>query len=127
MPAPGDRPGGRRNPRGDPGKGVHGTFEDRPYWLGSHAYLEERGQETPEVHEQLEALGRDGHSVAVIGNERHVCGFVTARDTLRPEAAPALAGLRALGAGSLVLLTGDNRGTAEAIAREIGLTEIRAD
>jgi Cd2+/Zn2+-exporting ATPase len=110
-----------------PGKGVHGTFEGRDYWLGSHLYLEERGQETPEVHERLEALGTDGHSVVVIGNERHVCGFLTAVDRVRPEAKTALADLHALGIRDIVLLTGDNKGTATAIGHAVGVDEVMAD
>ncbi|MDZ4805739.1 MAG: heavy metal translocating P-type ATPase [Candidatus Eisenbacteria bacterium] len=110
-----------------PGKGVHGTFEGREYWLGSHRYLEERGQETREVHERLEALSADGHSVVVIGNDRHVCGFLTATDRLRPEARAVLAELHELGIRPIVLLTGDNRGTAAAIATEAGVDEVQAD
>ncbi|TPW15370.1 MAG: Cd2+/Zn2+-exporting ATPase, partial [bacterium] len=110
-----------------PGKGVHGTFEGREFWLGSHRYLEERGQETPEVHERLEALSADGHTVVVIGNDRHVCGFLTATDRLRPGARGALADLHALGIRPITLLTGDNLGTATAIARELGIDDIQAD
>ncbi|HEX7880244.1 MAG TPA: heavy metal translocating P-type ATPase [Candidatus Eisenbacteria bacterium] len=110
-----------------PGKGVHGTFEGRDYWLGSHLYLEERGQETPEVHDRLEALGADGHSVVVIGNDRHVCGFLTAVDRVRPEAKAALAELHELGIRDIALLTGDNRGTATAIGHAVGIDEVMAD
>jgi Cd2+/Zn2+-exporting ATPase len=110
-----------------PGKGAHGTFDGRDYWLGSHRYLEERGQETPEVHDRLEALSADGHTVVVIGNDRHVCGFLTARDVVRPAARAALAELRSLGVAPLVLLTGDNPGTARAIADAAGVDDVRAD
>lgn len=110
-----------------PGKGASGRYNGRGYWLGSHRYLEERGQETPEVHDRLEALAETGHSVVVVGNDAHVCGFIAVADGLRPEARAALAELRRAGIPDLVLLTGDNAGTARTIAAEAGIAEIRAD
>lgn len=110
-----------------PGKGVAGSFEGKPFWLGSHRYLEERGQETPEVHDQLETMSSAGRTVVVVGNEEHVCGLIAISDRLRPEARETLAELRRLGIDRQVMLTGDNEGTARAIARELGLDEVRAE
>ena len=110
-----------------PGKGVAGRFRDELFWLGSHRYLEERGQETPAVHGQLEAMSNAGRTVVVVGNEKHVCGLIAISDGLRPEASEALAELRRLGIERQVMLTGDNEGTARAIARELGLCEVRAE
>ena len=78
-----------------PGKGAIGMVEGREYWLGSHRYLEERGQETPAVHEELERLSAAGRSVIVVGNEDHVCGMLATADDLRPEAAAIGGGLEA--------------------------------
>jgi Cd2+/Zn2+-exporting ATPase len=102
---------------------VNGTA----YWVGSHRYLEERGQETPDVHERLEALSRSGKAVVVVGNDRHVCGFIALADTVRPEARQAVSDLRAAGIEHVVMLTGDNRGTADAIAKETGVDEVHAE
>lgn len=110
-----------------PGKGATGTFNDRSYWLGSHRYLEERGGETPEIHALAERLEAGGQSVVVIGSEDHVCGLIALSDAVRPEAAAALAGLRRAGVERLVMLTGDNRQTAERIAASVGLDEVRAE
>lgn len=110
-----------------PGKGVSGSIEGKEFWLGSHRYLEERGQEMPDVHDQLEAMSSAGRTVVVVGNEKHVCGLIAISDRLRPEAREALAGLRRLGLGRQIMLTGDNEGTARAIARELGLDEVRAE
>ena len=109
------------------GKGATGRFKGQAYWLGSHRYLEERGQETPEVHEKLEALSQSGRTIVVVGNEEHVCGFVALADTVRPAAREAIADLKKLGIAHIVMLTGDNRGTAQAIAREAGIEDIRAE
>ena len=110
-----------------PGKGATARFNAKAYWLGSHRYLEERGQETDAVHRQLTEMARSGQTVVVVGNEEHVCGFVTLADTVRHESATAVRQLHELGIAHIVMLTGDNQPTAEAIARETGVDEIRAE
>jgi Cd2+/Zn2+-exporting ATPase len=109
------------------GKGAKGRFDGREYWVGSHRYLEERGQETPEVHEQLESLGKSGHTVVVVGHNEHVCGFIGLADSVRASSKRALGALREAGIEHIVMLTGDNRGTAEAIAKETGVDEVHAE
>lgn len=110
-----------------PGKGATAKFRDRSYWLGSHRFLEERGQETIEVHDRLEALARDGRTVVVVGNDTHVCGFVALSDRLRPGIQTVMNKLREQGVQHVIMLTGDNRGTAERMAKEAGIAEVRAD
>ena len=110
-----------------PGKGATGRFADRAYWLGSHRYLEERGQETGDVHQRLEELSRAGRTVVVVGNEEHVCGFIALADTIRPETQTVMQDLQKAGIEHVILLTGDNRGTAETIAREAGIAEVRPE
>lgn len=109
------------------GKGAAGKIGGTEYWLGSHRYLEERRQETPEVHERLEAMSAAGRAIVVVGNDRHVCGFIALADTVRPEAKQAVADLRIAGIEHIVMLSGDNRGTADAIARETGVDEVYAE
>ena len=110
-----------------PGKGVSGTFQGRSFWLGSHRFLEERGQETAEVHDLAETFERQGYTVVAIGNEQHVCGVVAIADAVRPEAADSLNGLRRAGIQHLVMLTGDNEATAASIGRQVGVDEIKAE
>ena len=110
-----------------PGKGASGRVAGTVYWAGSHRYLEERGQETPGIHERLEALSKSGKAVVVIGNDLHVCGLIALADTVRPETRQAITELRSAGIEHIVMLTGDNRGTAEAIAKETGVDEIHAE
>jgi Cd2+/Zn2+-exporting ATPase len=110
-----------------PGMGAIARFDGRTYWLGSHRYLEERGQETEEVHAKLEAMSQGGVTVVIVGNERHVCGYVALADRVRPSALKAVETLRALGIESIVMLTGDNTPTAKAIAQASGVDDVRAD
>ncbi len=109
------------------GKGAEGSIAGRVFWVGSHRYLEERGLETPDVHGRLEAVSQAGRTAIVIGDETHVCGLVAVADGVRIDARVTLEELRRLGIDTTVMLTGDNRGTAEAIARETGLSEVHAE
>lgn len=109
------------------GKGATARFADKRFWIGSHRYLEERGQETPEIHEQLVQLSGAGRSIVVVGNEQHVCGLITLADRIRGGCRNILDTLHQAGIERLVMLTGDNEPTARAIAHEIGVDEFRAE
>ncbi len=109
------------------GKGATAAIGGRTFWIGSHRLLEEREQETPEVHDRLEEMAAAGASVVVVGNDRHVCGLIAVGDQVRPGAARAVRQLREAGVRHIVMLTGDNRATAEAIARQVEVDEVRAE
>ena len=68
-----------------------------------------------------------GHSVVVIGNASHVCGFISIADTIRPEVAQAILDLKKTGVVHMVMLTGDNLGTAQAVARAVAIDDVRAE
>jgi Cd2+/Zn2+-exporting ATPase len=109
------------------GKGLTGIFDGEAFWLGSHRYAVERGHDLPEIARQAEALEADGKTVIVVGNSRHVCGLIAVADTVRPQARALVAQLHAAGIAHVIMLTGDNRVTAEAIAREVGIDEVHAE
>lgn len=109
------------------GRGVTARINGVPYWLGSHRYLEELGQETVAVHDRLESLSSAGRTVVVMGKQDHVCGFVTLADALRPEAADIIRALHEAGVEHVVMLTGDNKPTADRIAVATGIEEVRAE
>ncbi len=70
-------------------------------------------------HDTIEAIEAGGSSVVAIGNDRHLCGVLAVADAVRPDASRVLAELREAGVEHLVMLTGDNRGTAAAVARSL--------
>ncbi|MFH1682024.1 MAG: heavy metal translocating P-type ATPase [Candidatus Eisenbacteria bacterium] len=123
----GIRPAPAEEYRAVRGKGAGAVLGGRPVWVGSHRYLEERGHEDAEVREKLASLGAGGSSVIVAGTDDHVCGFIALADSVRPRAREAIAALRAAGIRPIVMLTGDNRGTAEAVGRETGVDDVRAE
>jgi Cd2+/Zn2+-exporting ATPase len=109
------------------GKGATAVLDGVSVWIGSHRYLEEHGQETPELHDKLESWSAAGSSAIIIGNEEHVCGLIAVADRVRSNAAESVARLKAAGIEHVVMLTGDNRGTADAVGQETGVDEIKAE
>ncbi|MGO3928346.1 heavy metal translocating P-type ATPase [Rhodopseudomonas pseudopalustris] len=109
------------------GKGLTGFYNGEPFWLGSNRYLIERGQASDETTKLAETLEAEGNTVIVIGNARHVCGLIAVADAIRPDAPAAIRGLHEAGVVNIVMLTGDNRATAEAIARKAGIDEVDAE
>jgi Cd2+/Zn2+-exporting ATPase len=125
--AEGIRPGAVSDFNVIQGKGAEAEIEGRKYWLGSHRYLEDRGAETAEVHQRLEGLAASGQTVVVVGNNQRVLGMISLADTVRHVSRDVLRRLRSGGIDHIVMLTGDNRPTAEAIARATGVNEVYAE
>jgi len=109
------------------GRGATGRVEGKAYWIGSHRYLEERGQETAEIHRRLEAISGAGRTAVAVGDDQHVCGLLGLADALRPEASATMDELRGLGIRHLAMLTGDNLPTAREVARAAGIDVVRAE
>ncbi len=109
------------------GKGAEALIEGRPFWIGSHQMMHEQGGETPEYHRQAENLEKAGHSVVAIGNGNHICGLIGLSDAIRNQAGTAVAELRKSGIKHIVMLTGDNEGTAKAVAQGAGVDEYHSE
>ena len=105
-----------------PGKGVHATVAGRRLAVGSPAYAAQAADMSPEHRRHIEALEDGGRTVAVLFDERarEVLGLLALRDEPRRDAREAVAQLKAMGIHS-VMLTGDNRRTAQAIAGTLGI------
>jgi len=96
--------------------------------IGSRHYLEEHcGIDFADHEQTIERLQDQGKTLLFVGNEDGPLGLIALRDTLRAEAAETLARLRALGIRRLVMLTGDRRTKAEAMAAELGLDAVHAE
>lgn len=109
------------------GKGAEGTIQERSFWIGSHRMMHERSEEPPELHKQAEEFEEMGHSIVFIGNEEHVCGLISVADALRPGCKEAIGELHQAGITKVVMLTGDNDGTARTIAKQSGVDEYKAE
>lgn len=109
------------------GKGAQAIVNGRAFWLGSHRYVHEIGMDTDQACEHAKRLEDAGHSVVFIGNESHICGIVSIADEVRERSAAAVRALKAEGLEHLVMLTGDNEGTARAVAETAGMDAYRAE
>ena len=109
------------------GLGVEAVIDGDRYLLGNHRLVEERGLCNAEVESWLERWEQQGKTVVIIGSTERILGLISIADEIRPEAASALQQLRQLGIDRLVMLTGDNKGTARAIAGRLGIDEYRAE
>jgi Cu+-exporting ATPase len=108
------------------GKGALGTVEGRRVALGSAAFLREQGVDVSAYAERADALRREGATAIFAGVDGHVAGIVAIADPVKATTAEALAALRGEGI-RVVMLTGDNRTTAEAVARRLGIEEVEAE
>lgn len=108
------------------GKGVEGKIDDASFFLGSVAAAKEMAQDwNVAVQAQVDVLAAQGKTVSVLLAEKKVAGALALRDELRPDAAMGISALRERGIRT-VMLSGDNRQTAEAIGKELGM-EVRAE
>lgn len=111
------------------GRGVVGRVGNRDAWLGSRVYLEERGGQllTPEVRQAADAMAAAGRTVVAVGDASYVHGFIAVADAVRPEAKQIVTDLHAAGVRHVIMLTGDNHATAQAIAKETGIDEVLSE
>ena len=106
------------------GLGARGIVEGEAVTIGDPRLF---AGDLPAVAEAaVERLRALGQTAVVVAREREPLGVVGIADTVRPEAAAAVADLRRLGVGPIVLLTGDNAVTAAAVAGRVGIDEVRA-
>ena len=104
-----------------PGHGLTGLVDGRRVRVGSPRWIDPQG-----LIGQVTELAGQGMSIIVVEADNQVTGVIGIRDELRPEAAEAIAALKAQGV-STVILTGDNTRTAEAIAAQAGIEEVHAE
>ncbi len=108
------------------GKGVVGAVDGRRVALGNQKLLDELGIAASELADRADALRRDGQTVMFVAVDHAVVGLVGVADPIKTSTAEAIELLRASGV-RVVMLTGDNRTTAEAVARKLGIDEVEAD
>ncbi|WP_243445854.1 heavy metal translocating P-type ATPase [Polymorphobacter arshaanensis] len=108
------------------GKGVTGTVEGRKVTLGSSQFLRELGIEDASMDAQADSLRADGATAILIGIDGELGGIIGIADPVKPTTVEAIASLKAEGV-DVVMLTGDNRVTATAVARRLGIDTVEAD
>ena len=116
------------------GAGAAGRVDGRPIVVGSPGLFSESLVTDSHLRQEVERLQREGKTVVLVGTEVEagrpqsvaILGLIAMRDTIRPNARRAIDALHAAGVQNVVMLTGDNERTAQAIARELGIDEVYA-
>jgi Cu+-exporting ATPase len=109
------------------GKGVTGTVDGKQVALGNKALMDQLGVKLTSLEGEADRLRADGQGVMFVAVDSNLAGLVVVADPVKDSAKEAVAALRSDGVRP-VMLTGDNRTTAEAVARRIGgIDEVMAD
>ncbi len=110
-----------------PGRGVQAEHEGVRCVLGNHHFLIEQGLVLPTaLVAEADRQGAQGGTPVWLGRDEQVLGLLILKDPLRQDSAAAVKALQAEGI-SVVMCSGDNRATAEAVAREVGINEVHSE
>jgi P-type Cu+ transporter len=108
------------------GRGVRATVNGHPILIGNPALLRDAGLEVATLEAAADRLSADGKTPLLVAVDGKPAGVIAVADTLKEESVAAVASLRALGL-EVVMITGDNRRTAAAIARQVGIGRVLAE
>ncbi|BCX02077.1 MAG: ATPase P [Candidatus Roseilinea sp.] len=108
------------------GKGVSGRVADRDVLIGSHAHFDQVLPHDRAVCNEIEALSTDGLTPVLVGTDGAFAGYLGIADAVRGTSRQVIDELHREGIQATVMLTGDNAQTARAVARQVGVTHVRA-
>jgi len=109
-----------------PGKGVAAQYLDEPVLVGNRALLAEKGLPVPAaLEERIAALEEKGKTTVLVVAGGQPAGIIAVADTVKETSKEAVARLREMGV-DVIMITGDNRRTADAVAKELGITRVIA-
>jgi Cu+-exporting ATPase len=108
------------------GKGAVGIVEGRRVVIGNRRMMDDAGIDVSVLEADAEQLRQDGATALFASVDRNAAGVIAIADPVKPTTPGAVAALRKAGI-RIVMLTGDNRTTAEAVARKLGISEVEAE
>lgn len=109
-----------------PGHGIEATIEEKRVLLGNISFMKDRAISLGDMGQRAENLSREGKTPMFVAVDGKLAGIIAVADTLKENSRKAIAALRHLGL-EVVMLTGDNQRTAEAIARQVGVDRVLAE
>ncbi|MDW7776709.1 MAG: heavy metal translocating P-type ATPase [Methanosarcinales archaeon] len=108
------------------GHGVQVMYEGSRVLLGTRKLMTDNGMDPAPLNSAMEALENDGKTAMLIAKDSHIMGVIAVADTLKEHSAQAVKYLQEMGI-TTVMITGDNRRTADAIARQVGIDRVLAE
>ena len=108
------------------GRGTRGSINGQALILGNHRWVHERGHCSPALEARMAENERLGRSISILADEQGVLALLVVADAIKPSSQQAVQEMRAQGI-TPVMLTGDNLASAQAIAREAGITHVQAE
>ena len=108
------------------GRGARARVNGEVVYLGNERLAEELKVKRSDVQETLNRFEREGKTAVLLATDREAIGVIAIADQVRPGARAAIEALRAAGVRRTLMLTGDNEGTARAVAEQVGVDEFRA-
>lgn len=109
------------------GKGAKAFVRDSEYFIGSPKHFEDMYPVSENVLEKVNDLQNAAKTVMLVGNTEEVLGLLAVSDRIRKSSFSIIQKLKKLGIEKTVMLTGDNKATAEAIGKQLGLSEVQAE
>ncbi|MET1118641.1 heavy metal translocating P-type ATPase [Priestia megaterium] len=109
------------------GKGVQATIQETVYYAGNAKLFSDLGTPLSHCWSHIEKLQNEGKTIIIVGTAKSVLGIISVADTIRHTTVSALESLKQNGMQQIVMLTGDNEGTAKMIASESRVDRYFAD
>jgi Cu+-exporting ATPase len=113
------------NFRAHPGKGIEATLRDKKYFAGGPGIFAENGIDPSGALRNIGELANKGVTPTLIGGDGKIIGIICIADSIKPGSREAVASFTAMGI-DVIMLTGDNERTAEAIRKEAGIGRVVA-
>lgn len=109
-----------------PGFGIEAEIEDKKLLVGTRKLMKQQNIMLGEIESKMEQMEQEGKTAMLVAIDQQIAGVVAVADTIKEDSKEAIHKLQQLGL-KVVMITGDNKRTAEAIAKQVGITEIRAE
>ncbi|OGJ55077.1 copper-translocating P-type ATPase [Candidatus Peribacteria bacterium RIFCSPHIGHO2_02_FULL_49_16] len=109
-----------------PGHGVEGSIDGKKYFLGNRKLMQKIAVSELEAEEQMQALEDEGKTAMLLADEKHILGIIAVADILKETSKEAVDQLKRMEI-EVYMITGDNKRTAHALAREAGIENILAE
>ncbi|MGM0366137.1 MAG: heavy metal translocating P-type ATPase [Actinomycetota bacterium] len=105
------------------GKGIEALVDGRKYYLGNHSFFKEKKICNPDVDRDAKRLESSSKTAVYLGDEQKTIAVFGIQDTLRPEAAEVIGKLKDMGAEKIIMLTGDNKKTADMVCGQLSIDQ----